>query len=93
MLRFILAVLILAALLKLAHQNPYVGFGIWLFLSVSFMIHTTNAINCDDIKYERKMLRTPENRRQYYDAISNSNENSSIENNSIDSNINFNNNK
>ena len=69
MLRFVLAIVIMAVLLKLTHENPYVGFGIWLFLSVFFMIHTMNTVNCKDNEFEKRMLRTAENRRRYYEMI------------------------
>jgi hypothetical protein len=69
MLRFILAVVLIAVILKATQDNPYIGFGLYLFLIVAFMIHTINTVNiieCDDTEFERKMLRTPESRKQYY---------------------------
>ena len=66
MLRFILAVLLIAVLLKITQDNAYVGFGIYLLLSVSFMIYTINDVDCDEIEFERKMLRSPSTRKKYY---------------------------
>lgn len=79
MLRFILAIAILGVLLKVARDNPYVGFGLWLFLAISFIIYTNNIVDHSDIKDERDLLKTFEGRRQccainlpslnYYSAI------------------------
>ena len=69
MLRFILAVVLIAVILKATQDNAYIGFGLYLFLIVAFMIHTINTVNiieCDDTEFERKMLKTPESRKQYY---------------------------
>ena len=69
MLRFLLAVMLIAVLLKIGQDNAYIGFGAWLFLALAFMIYTTNSVDCEDIEYERKMLRTSKGRRQYYRMI------------------------
>lgn len=66
MLRFILAVLLIAVLLKITQDNAYVGFGVYLFLSVAFMIYTINDVDCEEIEFERKMLRSPATRKRYY---------------------------
>jgi hypothetical protein len=70
MLRFILAVVLMAVLLKVTQENAYIGFGIYLFLAVAFMIYTINTVNtldCDETtKIEREMLRSPSSRRKFY---------------------------
>lgn len=68
-LRFILIVMIMIVLLRVGQENPYVGFSLYLFLTVSFVIYTNNIVECEDLKFERKMLKTPEGRRIYYDMI------------------------
>lgn len=62
MLRFILAIMIIGVLLKVARINPYVGFGLWLFLSLSFMIYTNNQVDRSDIINERNLLKTHDGR-------------------------------
>lgn len=69
MLRFILVVMILIVLLRVGQENPYVGFGLYLFLVVSFVLYTNNMVECDDLRFERKMLRTPEGRKRYLEII------------------------
>jgi hypothetical protein len=69
MIRFILAIMILVVLLKVTQDNPYVGFGIWMVLAVSFLVYTVNMIDCDDVEYEQHMLKTKEGRRKYYYLI------------------------
>lgn len=73
MLRFILAVVLIAVLLKVTQENAYIGFGIYLFLSVVFMIYTVNTVNmtdCDEkIDLERKMLRSPSSRKKYFNML------------------------
>ena len=66
MLRFTLAVLLIAVLLKITQDNAYIGFGIYLFLVVSFMIYTINVVDGEKIDFERNMLRSPTNRKKYY---------------------------
>ena len=69
MLRFILAIMIIAVIFKVSQDNLYVGFGIYMFMAVAFMIYTINAVECDDVEYQRKMLRTKEGRKKYYYII------------------------
>ena len=69
MLRFILAVLIIAVMLRVTQDNPYVGFGLWFFLMLAFMIYTINSVDCEDVELEREILMSPEKRRQYYYMI------------------------
>lgn len=69
MLRFIFAVITIACLLKITQDNAYVGFGIWLFLAVSFMIYASDSVDQQHIEFERDMLKTAEGRRQYYAII------------------------
>ena len=73
MLRFILIVVLIAVLLKVTQDNAYVGFGIYLFLTVSFMIYTINTVNatdCDEnTDFERKKLRTPYSRQNHYHML------------------------
>jgi len=70
MLRFILIVLIIAVLLKVTQENAYIGFGLYLFLFVSFMIYTIDIVNatddCDNVHIERKLLRSPASRKKFY---------------------------
>ena len=56
--------MIIGVLLKVARDNPYVGFGLWLFLSVSFMIYTNNIVDRSDIKNERDLLKTLDGRKR-----------------------------
>lgn len=69
MLRFILAIIMIIVLLKITEDNAYIGFGLWLFLAVTFMIYTINNIDCKDVNFERKMLSTADGRRKYYKLI------------------------
>lgn len=69
MLRFILAIMLLAVIFKISQDNPYIGFGIWLFMAVTFMAYTINSVDYEDVKYERELLRTIEGRRKYYHII------------------------
>lgn len=73
MLRFILAVVLIAVLLKVTQDNAYLGFGLYLFLAVVFMIYTINTVNmldCDkSTDLERKILRSPIERKKYYYMI------------------------
>ncbi|VBB18856.1 hypothetical protein YASMINEVIRUS_1388 [Yasminevirus sp. GU-2018] len=50
MLRFILMVMLLLVILKVSQEDPYLGFGIYLTLSVGFMLFTVNEIECDPSK-------------------------------------------
>jgi hypothetical protein len=54
MLRFILILLIIASLLKIAQENAYISFGIYLLIYVTFMIYTINSVDCEDIDYKNK---------------------------------------
>lgn len=66
MLRFILIILVMAVILTVTQNNPYIGFAIWIFLVTTFMAYTINVVDHDDIKYERDMLKTNEGRRKYF---------------------------
>jgi hypothetical protein len=68
-LRFILLIMIMIVLLRVGQDNPYIGFSLYLFLSVSFVLYTNNVVECEDLKFEREMLKTPEGRRRYYELI------------------------
>lgn len=72
MLRFILLVMIMAVLLKVSQDNAYIGFGIYLFLSISFMIYTINSVDYEEINFERKMLNSPAARKRYYYMLNSS---------------------
>jgi hypothetical protein len=41
--------MIIAVLLKIAQDNAYIGFGLYLLMYVSFMIYTMNMIDCDEL--------------------------------------------
>lgn len=69
MLRFLFAIMIIAVIFKVSQENIHIGFGIYLFMAVSFMFYTINSIECDDVKYQRKLLRTKEGRLLYYNII------------------------
>jgi len=56
-------------LLRVGQDNPYVGFGLYLFLTVSFIMYTNNMVEYDDMAFERNLLKTPEGRRRYYQLI------------------------
>jgi len=59
--------------LKITQDNAYIGFGLYLFLFVSFLIYTINTVNTIDCNettsIERKILRSPSARRKYYYMI------------------------
>jgi len=59
----------MVVLLRVGQENPYVGFSLYLFLAVSFVLYANNAVECEDIEFERNMLKTPEGRRRYYKLI------------------------
>ena len=61
--------MLLIVILKVGQENAYVGFSIYLFLAVSFVTYTNNNVECDDLKFEREMLKTVEGRRRYYQLI------------------------
>jgi hypothetical protein len=69
MLRFILAIMMIGVLLKVARDNPYVGFGLWLFFALSFMIYTNNIVDRSEIKNERDLLKTFDGRKQCCDSL------------------------
>lgn len=48
MLRFILAVMIIAVLLKITQDNAYIGFGLYLIMYASFMLYTMNTLDCEE---------------------------------------------
>ena len=56
-------------ILKVGQENPYVGFSIYLFLTVSFVIYINNKVEYGGVIFERDMLKTLEGRRQYYQLI------------------------
>lgn len=66
MLRFILIVMIMIVLLTVGQKNPYMGFSLYLVLAMSFVFYTNNLVECEDLEYEREMLKTPEGRQKYY---------------------------
>ena len=69
MLTFILIIIIIAILLKVTQNNPYIGLGMWIFLATVLLIHVFNDINRVNIEDERKLLKTHTGRRIYYNAI------------------------
>jgi hypothetical protein len=58
--------MLIAVLLKITQENAYIGFGLYLLLSVSFMIYTINIVDCEELEFQRKMLKTPKSRKKYY---------------------------
>lgn len=66
MLRFILILMIMVVLLSVGQDNPYVAFSLYLFMVVSFVIYTNNIAECEDLEFERELLKTPEGRQKYY---------------------------
>jgi hypothetical protein len=62
MLRFILACVCIVFMLHITHENAYIGFGIWMYLYLSFMIHASDMVDYDEIQHERMLLRDPESR-------------------------------
>lgn len=68
-LRFILIIMIMIVLLRVGQENPSVGFGLYLFLAISFIMYTNNTVEQEDLRFEREMLKTPEGRRQYLEII------------------------
>ena len=69
MLYFILILMLIIVLFRVGQENPYVGFSLYLFLATSFVMYTNNMAECDDLRFERNMLKTPEGRRKYYHII------------------------
>lgn len=62
-------ILVMAVLFKVTQENAYVGFGLWFSLAIMFMIHTLNEVDCEDVEFERDMLRTKKGRQKYYYLI------------------------
>ena len=71
-LRFMLIIIIILILLKVGQQNPYIGFGLYLALVVSFTVYTNSQVEHDDLEFVKEMLKTPEGRRKYYKIINSS---------------------
>ena len=69
MLRFILAVMVMAVIFKVSQDNVYIGFSVLATLALMFIVHTNNIVDYDDVQFERDMLKTPEGRQRYYDII------------------------
>ena len=69
MLRFILIIMILIVLFRVGQENPYVGFGLYMFIAVSFVLYSNNMVESEELEFEREMLKTPEGRRTYYELI------------------------
>ena len=69
MLRFILAVLLIGALLKISQDNAYMGFGIYLFLFIVFMIYTIDTIDSDALDFQKNMSNSPKKSKIYYYAL------------------------
>jgi hypothetical protein len=69
MLRFILAIVLIAVLLKITQTNPYVGFGLYLVLATAFMIYAINMVDCEDIDERRRLLEDPNTAKRYYYSI------------------------
>lgn len=61
--------MIVIVLIRITLDNPYIGFSLYLFMTVGFMIYTNNNIECDAVKEQRNMLKTPVGRKKYYDII------------------------
>lgn len=69
MLRFILCMLLVAVLLKITQTDPYVGFGLYLTLGVSFMVYSLNRVDCEDLEERNRLLKNPDTARYYYQVI------------------------
>jgi hypothetical protein len=69
MLRFILAVVLIAVLLNITRSNPYVGFGLYLVLATAFMIYAINTVDCEEIEERRRLLEDPRTAGKYYYTI------------------------
>lgn len=67
MLRFILMVVLLAVIFKVSQNNPYLGFGIYFGLSVTFMIYSLNSVACDkNLSTINKQMRKIKRKRHAY---------------------------
>lgn len=66
MLRFVLAILIIAVVLKVSQDDPYIGFGIWAMLTIAFFVYALNRVDQDDLDFEKRMNRTPKNRKKLF---------------------------
>lgn len=64
-----LAAVLMAVLLKVTQDNAYIGFSLYLFLAVAFMLFTINSVDCEDIEYERKLLKRLKARKKYYHMV------------------------
>ena len=69
MLQFILAVILVGILFKVAQEDYCIGFGIYALLAVGFMIYTNNKVEYEDTQYQRDLLKTADGRRKYYYII------------------------
>ena len=69
MLRFILILISIAVILKIGKNNPYIGFTIYLFSILCFIIYTINIVNKDEKKIKTNIEETLNKRKIYYDKM------------------------
>ena len=65
MLRFVLAILIIAVVLKVSQDDPYIGFGIWTLLTIAFFVYALNRVDQDDLDFKKRMKYAPKNRKKW----------------------------
>lgn len=69
MLRFVLAIILIAVFIRISQKNVYIGFALYSSIILIFILYTINSVDHEEIELEREMLRTPYNRRRYYTII------------------------
>ena len=69
MLRFILILSLIAVLLKIGKDNPYIGFSIYLFAVFCFIVYTINIVNEDEKKIKTNIDKTLNERKKYYGGM------------------------
>lgn len=69
MLRFIFIIMILVVIMKISQDNPYVGFGMYFFLSVGFMYYTINIVDRDEEELRAKRRKSAAIYDNYYYTI------------------------
>ena len=54
MIKFILSVILIAILLKIAQKNAYISFGIYLFTAICFFVYTINIVDTEEVVIKKK---------------------------------------
>lgn len=72
MLRFILIVMIMIVLLRVGQDDPFIGFGLYLLLALSFIYITTNYIEKQIESGALEQIPDDEEEREKYYYVINS---------------------